>query len=253
MQMTTQQNNNPHKPFWEHVADLRRLLFFVVVLLIGTASVIHYFRHDIIPYLLRPLGTDTAPLQFLSPLEPLFFILKIDFVGAIILILPIIIVCIYQFINPTPWRKCTVPLITIISSSLLALAGAAYAYFVIVPIVLGFMNSLIIPGTVAAFTATGFMNFLLGTSFMLVLIFQIPIVTVLGSAVGIINPYLFSDYRRNAYLAIFVVTAVITPTTDVITLLLVSLPAIVITEIGVSIGKLFYTKEANAIETPPPQ
>lgn len=237
------QPNQPHKPFWEHIADLRKLLYVVVGLLLVTASTIHYFRADIIPFLLKPLGETTAPLQFLSPLEPLFFILKIDFVGGFIISLPFIIIGIYQFLRPTPWRRFAMPLVTILASSLLAFVGAAYAYYVVVPIVLGFMNSLILPGTVAGFTAMGFMNFLLGTGFMLVLIFQIPTVTVLGSIAGIINPYGFSGYRRNTYLGIFVATAIITPTTDVITLFLVSLPAIIVTEVGVTIGKLFYQKD----------
>lgn len=238
--MSQTQRRKLDKPFWEHVADLQRLLYFLFFFLLISASTIHYFRADIVPFLLAPLGADFPALQFLGPLEPLFFLLKIDFVGGAILTLPVLLIGIYQFIQPTPWKHFLLPLTVIAISSVLALGGAAYAYFVIVPIVLGFMESLIVSGTVAAFTATGYINFLLGTSFMLVLIFQIPIVTVLGSVVGIINPYGFSQYRRNAYLGIIILTAFITPTTDVITLFLVSLPAILVTEIGVMVGRLFY-------------
>lgn len=243
--MTQPNNDATAKPFWEHVADLRRLLYLFLFLLISGASIIHYYRDTVIPFLLEPLGTDAPPLQFLSPLEPLFFILKIDFVGGFLVSLPLITIAAYQFINPTPWRRALFPVMIVLTSSLLAFVGAAYAYFVVVPIVLGFMNSLILPGTIAAFTATGFMNFLLGTAFMLVLIFQIPVLTVLGAALGLFNPKTFSHYRRNVYLGIFVATAVVTPTTDVLTLFLVSMPAIVVTEVGVLIGSLFYRSTAR--------
>lgn len=235
------EQNSQSKPFWEHVADARQLLFIVVGVFLVSAGVTHYFHQTLIAFLLRPLDT-SDPLQFLSPLEPLFFILKIDFIGALVVTLPVTIMLAYRFVRPGTARSFVVPFLVLLTSTMLALTGAAYSYYVIIPIVLAFMQSLIMPGMVAAFTAMGFIDFVLGTAMLLVLLFQIPILTVALSHIGLFNPYEFASYRRNVYLGIIVATAVITPTTDILTLLLVSMPALCITEIGVLVGRLVYTR-----------
>lgn len=240
------------KPFWDHVADLRRLFFYLTIFFLGCVGFVHYFHEAVISFLLAPLGDSAPPLQFLSPLEPLLFILKIDFLGALLLTIPFTLVLLYQFIDPRRWYKSLLPFVLFFSAALCALAGAAYSYYVIIPTVLAFMNSLVMPGTIASFTASGFLNFVLGTMFLLILIFQIPVCTVIAASAGFFNPSHFSKYRKNVYVCLFVATAVITPTTDVLTLLLVSVPALVITELGVLIGRYVYKDETTSTEISSP-
>jgi sec-independent protein translocase protein TatC len=226
--------------FFEHVTVLRKTLLAAVGLVIAASATVHFFREPIIGFLLAPLGSEPAPLQFLSPLDPLFFILKIDFTLGLLISLPILFYLGWRFIAPASRAPTWAALIIIGITSIMGLGGAAYAYHVVIPIVLEFMNTLIIAGTTPAYTATGYLSFLLSVTTLLVLVFQIPLVIVLTTMLGLLNPNHITERRAYVYTGTVVAAAIITPTTDVITLTLVSLPAIVVTEVGVFVARWFH-------------
>lgn len=239
MQRKNPQTSQP-KPVWDHVKDLQSTAIICVLLSFFSAGITHAYHQNIIAYMLKPLGNQSVPLQFLSPLEPLFFILKIDLFGALLISLPFILLSLYHYVAQPRLGPLLQAFGIVLISYLFGAVGASYAYYVVVPIVLEFMNSLVVPGTVNSFTAMGFLNFLITTALLLVFVFQIPIITVTASYLQIINPQQFTYYRRNIYLGILVMTAVITPTTDVITLFLISLPTVLVTELGILFGKYAY-------------
>lgn len=224
--------------FWDHLNQLKKIFLICIIALIGSASGIHFFRESVTTFLLQPLGDSAGPLQFLTPLDPLFFILKIDFTLGFFLIIPIIFFSIWWFLAPTTNIKTWQAAVLILSTSGLAMAGSAYAYYVVVPLVLSFMNSIVITGTVTAFTAHGYLQFLLSTAILLTLLFQIPVAIVILSLLQLINPNQIAQKRTYIYTAILIITAIITPTTDVITLALVCVPAIVVTEIGILVARV---------------
>lgn len=225
-------------PFMEHVAALRNTAFRSVLAILLASVAVHTWRHPIIEFLLTPLGEAPPPLQFLSPLDPLFFVLKVDFTLGFLIALPLVIYFVWRFLAPateTPTWKVVV-LISIAGA--LALVGAAYAYHVVVPIVLDFMNAIVIEGTIPAYTAHGYLNFLLSATTLLVFIFQIPLIIVLLSILNLLNPEIITRHRSHLYVGILATAAIITPTTDIITLALVAVPAMAVTELGVAVARL---------------
>lgn len=225
----------------EHLIALKSTVLWSLFFLLVAASCVHAFRGVVIPFLLTPLGQDATDLQFLTPLDPLFFLLKVDFILGFLISLPIIALLIWHFIAPATTLSLSKAIGIIVTVSCLSIVGAGYAYAVVVPIVLSFMSSIIIEGTVTAYTAHGYLHFLLSTTILLVLVFQIPLIIVLLTILQLLDPRRITQYRPYIYSGAFIIAAVITPTTDVITLILVAVPAIAVTEIGTAVARLFVT------------
>lgn len=229
-------------PITEHIAHLRRTILWGVAVVVIAASLVLVYREPVIDFSLRPLGDTSEPLQFLAPLDPLFFILKVDFTLGLLISMPIVLYLVGRFLFPTASPSRFVVVISLGTIVVLCGLGAAYSYLVVVPIILNFMTSITVAGTVTNLTAHGYLNFLLSTTTLLSLVFQTPLIIALLSYLHIINPYTLRKKRAHAYVGILIATAVISPTTDVISLGLVALPTIVVFEVGVMIGSLLYPR-----------
>ncbi len=221
---------------WEHIAAFRKVLLYIIGFFLVCVSVVHYFRNELIGFLLHPLGKTISALQFLSPLDPLYFILKIDFIFGVILCLPITTILLWRYVSPAVTIVWWQIMLVFTASMLLSITAGGYSYMVVVPLILKFMNSIVIPGTVIAFTAQGYLNFILSTTIILVAIFQIPLFLMATISMNIIQPTMITKNRSSVYLAIIVACAIITPTTDILTLILVTAPCIITTELGLVLG-----------------
>jgi sec-independent protein translocase protein TatC len=235
--------------FHEHLSSLRRTVLTIFGMVIGTSVVIHLYITEIVDFLLAPLGAERNDLQFLTPLDPLLFILKIDFTLALLLTLPVTILLIWRFIAPHTMQRGYVPYCIVLSSTLLGSIAAIYSYTLVIPIVIGFMSSLVLPGTTLAFTAHGYLGFVLSTTGLLVLVFQIPLLIIGLCLIGVLTPDAITKNRPYIYTATFVFSAFITPTTDIFTLFLIVLPALLVTEGGAFIARLFIKRTQTAHET----
>jgi len=239
-----QPNSDAALTIWEHIVALKRVVFIAVGSLLLSASLVHWQREIIINFLLVPLGPGGPVLQFLSPLDPLYFILKIDFTLGFLIILPLLLTLLWRYVSPAMSVRWWIPLLIINVASALALLAAAYAYYLVTPLILGFMASIIIPGTTAAFTASGYLDFLLTTTFILVVIFQLPLIIIAAVGTKLLNPTQITENRPYVYVGAITIAAIVTPTTDILTLGLVAAPAIVAVEVGVGVARLiFRTKQ----------
>lgn len=245
--MTQEQNQQPtdsEVSFFEHIRALRNVLFKIIGVILLASLLVHHYNQQVFDFLLRPLGDEVTDLQFLSPLDPLFFVLKLDFTLGFLVSLPIVSYLVWTFVSPAVTvRRRYVPYAVIISSTGLGLIGAGYVYIVVVPTILEYMSTISVPGTVLAFTANGYFGFLMGTTTLLVLIFQIPLVVVGLAAAGILDPRVITKNRSYIYTGIVVVTAILTPTTDVITLGFMAIPAIVVLEIGALVARVLVRRK----------
>lgn len=217
---------------WEHVAELRRYVLLSVgsVLLFG--SLTHAYRNELVAVLLRPLG-EGVTLQFLSPLDPLLFILTLDLFGGILLSLPVILWGTYRFLAPALPRVRTWQVVVVLGAAILfGLGAVVYGYLVAVPITLSVLTGFALPGTEPAFTANGYLSFLLTVLVSLVLVFEMPLIMVALSRLGLLEPRALSRKRGHVYLGLLVGVAVVTPTTDLISLALILLPTYAVFELG---------------------
>ncbi len=222
---------------WEHVEEVRRVILVSMVSIFIGGSVAHYFRNEITSFVLRPLKG--LPLQFLSPLDPLVFILTLDFVGGILLSLPIIVWLLYRFAAPALPRMRTMTLFFVVIAPLvLAGAAALYAYYVAIPITLTVLASFTVPGITVAFTAENYISFFITALLMLIIVFEMPIVMVILARIGLLNPRAVAHKRRYIYVGLLIAVAVITPTTDLVSLALILFPTYAVFELGLIGAKM---------------
>ncbi len=223
--------------FFDHLLELRSkilLSFFAVAL---GAALAHVYHDALIAFILQPL--DGKELFFLSPLDPLLFVLKTDVFVGLILALPVLSWNALSFIRPamqeSSWLLVSVAYCV---AAVLLVGGLAYAYFVMVPMSLAFLMSIHVAGIDNMVTAHSYLNFLLVQSLIVAILFQIPLFIIAGSYIGAFDIDTLASKRRYIYVGGFIALAIATPTTDLFNLAIVSLPACLIFEGSVVVAKV---------------
>lgn len=215
--------------FFDHLAELRAKLLLCGFAVALGAAVAHPFHDAVIAFLLRPIRGQT--LLFLSPLDPLLFVFKVDVLAGFLLATPVISWCVLSFLkpamSPSQWPQARV--VCGLAAALMT-AGLTYSYLVIVPLTLHVLTSISAPGVTHVLTASSYLSFLLLQLLLMGAVFQIPLFILAGVAIGAFDPASLGAKRRYLYVGGLIVLAVITPTTDVFSLSIVALPALVIFE-----------------------
>lgn len=221
----------------DHLLELRgKLLVSAFAVAIGSV-IAHVYHEAITVLLLKPIAGEA--LYFLSPLDPLLFILKTDLLAGTVLALPVINWCILSFVKPALSRSTWSSLLLIYSISIASAFGSiAYAYLISVPAGLRFLMSLSVPGIETMLTATSYLRFLLASILLLALISQIPVVMLAGLRYRVFDASAIASRRGPIYLAAVIVLALLTPTTDPMNLVLILVPAALLFEGSVLAGRL---------------
>lgn len=235
--MSSLQHHEP-KSILEHLGELRNKLFIALFAVLIGSTVAHIFHEKIIAFLLRSVG-DQQHLVFLSPLEPFFFVFKIDFIVGIAIAFPVLVWCLFSYIVPAlPKRAASFLIFFYIFSTVLLVAGLAYALLVTIPLSLKFLLSISVPGIQNTITAQSYLDFFIGQALIIMAIFQVPILIIGGIQLGAFKTKVLSSKRRYIYLILTVGLAILTPTTDIFSLLIVLLPCILIFEISLIGGRI---------------
>lgn len=234
--MTSLQHHEA-KSVLEHVGELRKKLLIALSVFIVGAVIAHIFNAEIIGFLLKPAGSQN--LIFLSPLEPFFFIFKIDFIGGLIVAFPVIIWLLLSYISPALSKKVNkLVVFFFITSTLLLLIGLLYAFFVTIPITLKFLFSISVVGVENNFSMEKYLGFFITQAFIIMIVFQVPILIIGGIYTGILKTKMLAGKRRYIYIILLLALAIITPTADIFSLAIIFIPCLVIFEISIIGGKI---------------
>lgn len=129
--------------------------------------------------------------------------------------------------------------------SLLFFLGISFGYLVVAPLSIQFFGSYQISGDIRNdFTISSYMSTILSTVFYTGLFFLLPVIIYLLSKVGLITPDFLKKYRKHALVVILILSALITPP-DVISQIIVSIPILILYEIGILVSKKTFKKEEN--------
>jgi sec-independent protein translocase protein TatC len=228
--------------FLEHLEELRiRLLRSLMALAIGTA-LCWFAREPIFHFLTQPLRVAYPEIKFIytAPTEAFMLHLKMSFFVGIFLASPFLLYQVWAFISPGLYANEKVYAVPfILFGSLFFLAGAAFGHFVLFPMTFRFLGEFasadmqFLPRVGEYYTFYSW--FLLGLG----LVFQIPVVIFVLSRIGLVTaPFLLRNFKY-AVLAAFVISAVITPSADVMTQTMLAGPMIGLYLLGVLVAWLF--------------
>lgn len=235
--MKLQKSQSSHITVLEHLVELRSRIIASVLVVLLASSVAHVFHEQIIDFILKPIGDQK--LVFLSPLDPLFFILKIDFIVGIFFSLPILVWLLFTYIKPIVTRKISrLVYVMYVISNLLILLAITYTYFIIVPFILRFLESITLDGIESTIVAQNYLNFFITQALIITSVFQIPLFLIFGIYFGFLSAKSLSAKRGYIYVGTIIVLAILTPTPDVFSLGIILLPTLVIFEVSLVVGRV---------------
>ncbi len=231
----------------EHLMELRkRLVRSLMALLLGFGFC-YYFKDYIFDVITRPL-TRVLPkssyLIYTGMTEAFFTYMKIAFFASLILTSPFILYQIWKFIAPgllPKERQLVVPFV--VSSTALFVSGVLFGYFIVLPPAFKFFVSFNNQYLQALLSFKDylslFVTFLLGFGIS----FELPIFIFFLTKLGVVNPRLLSQQRRYAILVIFIVAAVLTPSPDALSQILMAIPLLFLYEVSIFVSKFAQKKE----------
>jgi sec-independent protein translocase protein TatC len=235
--------------FFDHLAELRSKLLLCLAAVTLGAVVAHAEHAAIIALLLKPVRGQS--LVFLSPLDPLLFIFKIDLSAGFLFALPVISWSTLSFLKPAMQRSSWLLFCAVFClAAVLLLAGLAYSYLVIVPLTLRVLTSISVPGIGNMITADSYLSFLLLQLLLMAALFQISLFVLGGVWLGAFDPSMLAAKRRYIYVGGLIALAVITPTTDVFSLGCVAVPALVIFEGSLLAARLLLWRSRRSCTLP---
>ena len=175
-----------------------------------------------------------------SPAEPLTLFFKVAMYIAVSLTLPFTIYQLIAFLAPGLTNKekrvvySALPFV-----SILFVAGVAYGFFVAAPRALYFLSNFMTG--VFSFTPDGaeVLSFFLTLMMGLGLAFQLPVIMFVLAKIGIVSAQKMREWRKYSYLVLFILAAVITPSTDPVNMGIVALPLVILYEFGAIISRIF--------------
>ena len=220
--------------FWDHLEVLRRCILRSLAVATIFAILAFYFKDEIFAVVLAPKDDSLKLIN--TELTSQFMIhLRISFYTGVLVAAPYILVEMYYFVSPALYqneRKYATRIV--LSSYLMFILGIVFSYFVVFPFTLRFLGGYQVSREVEnLISLSSYIDTFLVLSLMMGVVFELPVLTWLLGKMGLINRQLMQQYRRHAVVAILVVAAIITPTTDAFTLLIVSVPIYLLYELSI--------------------
>ena len=238
-------SNNESMPFLDHLEELRwRLIKSIASVLIG-AVISFYFIDQIIEFLVKPTDAvkNSMDLQVLK-VQGMFMIKwSIALFGGIIISIPVLTFQIWKFVAPGLYideKKYIIPLI--IFTFLSFLCGLIFAYMIVIPFSLSFFTSVGFEGIQNNFSINYYFSFITWLMIGSGLIFELPVIVFILSVIGLLTPAFMRHYRRYAIVIILVLSAFITPP-DPVSLVLMSIPLLVLYEVSIGVSWLVNRKK----------
>lgn len=231
------------KPFLDHLEDLRWMLIKVIVALGLSMFVCFFFARELLTVIIWPLQRVTGdPKPFLRTLEVtggFTLAMKLALYAGVVIACPFLLYFLAQFILPalTPKEKgLLTPAFT--AGTALFLAGVALAYFVVIPAGLKFFiqyNEYL--GISSQWTIDNYVSFVSHMMLAFGICFELPLVVLILAKLGIVTHEFLKQKRPYVIVIIFIVAAVITPTTDPVNQSLLAVPMCLLYEACIWIAR----------------
>lgn len=259
--MGVKPDGGPLLTFGDHLEELRRTLFRILGV-VGVVSIVLFCLKDIVwPMLLAPskwnfvtyccledilhfLGIENANLgefhvkliatdltsQFMTHITTSVYL-------GLLLSSPYVLYELFRFISPALYeneRQHSVR--ALVSIYLLFAIGVFLTYFVIFPITFRFLGTYQVSPTVeSTITLKSYISTFIRLSLLMGIVFQLPVIALTLSKLGLINAEKLSKYRKYAFVIVITLAAIITPGQDIVSLLLVSAPLYFLYEVSIKI------------------
>ncbi|MCX7816071.1 MAG: twin-arginine translocase subunit TatC [Syntrophales bacterium] len=244
-----------HKqPLTYHLRELRTRLIRILIA-IGFGFVVCYiFKDRIFEIITKPLANalpKNSHMIYTGLPEAFFIYLKIAFFSSLFLTSPYTLYQIWGFISPGLYpseKRYIVPFV--ISSTLLFVAGVLFCYFLALPPAFAFFVEFSSDFLRPMISFKEYISFSLKMLLAFGICFELPVFVFFLTKVGVVNNKMLARQRRYAILIIFIVAAILTPSPDAFSQILLALPLVILYELSIYLSKIAGRKESkdNSVE-----
>jgi sec-independent protein translocase protein TatC len=233
--------------FFDHLEELRLRIGLAVLGIVIGCIIAGAFVDQLMNWvLLKPAASVNMELQNLRPFGQAFLSPKVVIMAGLIISMPYTLYQLWKFIAPGLYEKERrwAGKITIYTSFCF-LAGVAFAYWIMIPVMLSFTASFGSSLIKNSIDVTEYFSFITTTLLSAGLIFELPMIAYILSKIGIISPEMLRKYRRHSIVVILVLAAALTPSTDPVSQLVFAAPLWVLYEISILVTVFARKKEES--------
>ena len=240
--------NSEQATFWDHLDELRSVIIRSLVVVLIAAVVAFCLKEWLFGVVLAPRSSDFITYRLLgidnhfqlslmnTGLTEQFMVhMRVALYAGLLLASPYILYQLFGFVAPGLYqneRKAATWIA--VSAYAMFILGTVVDYLLIFPLTVRFLGTYqVSPDVMNMLTLQSYIDTLISMSFVMGVVFELPVVCAILGKMSLINSNMMSRYRRHAVVAILVVSAIITPTTDAFTLLVVALPIWLLYEVSI--------------------
>lgn len=257
--------------FWDHLDELRAAIIRILLVTVAFGVVAFFFKEELFDVVLAPKEPQFVTYKVLYALAALtgndgegFFHVKLVSTGlaqqfvihmktamcaGVILSSPYALYQLFRFVSPALYAHERRYVVRVVGYGyLLFLVGVAVSYFVVFPLTFRFLGTYQVSGEVTnMITLDSYISTLMTLTLSMGIVFEIPVLSWMFAKLGFLSATFMRRYRKHSVVLILSVAAVITPTSDVFTLLAVSAPMYLLFELSILIVQSTSSVKHNSL------
>ncbi len=245
------------QPLLEHLGELRNGIFKSLIVVAIGFGVSFYYSEQIFSVLILPMhyilsfsleepymafrktGSADLNLVFLAPAEALWMHFKISFISGTIVTSPVIFYQVWRFVSPgllLKEKKYALPFVFVTTA--LFIAGVLFCFIIVLPFAMNFLLNYKTENIKPMISVGKYIDFCMKFILAFGFVFELPIIVVFLTRMGIVTTEFLSKNRKYAVLVAFILAAFLTPTPDAFNQTLMAVPIIVLYEAGILASKI---------------
>ena len=244
--------SNESGTFWDHLDELRHCILKALGATVVFGVVAFIFKDLLFKVVLAPSRGDFATYRLIGApdfhlhlmntglTEQFMIHVKLALYSGLLVASPYVIYLLFGFVAPALYdheRRHAVKIV--LGGYVMFIIGTAVNYFVVFPLTVRFLGTYqVSPDVANMLTIQSYADTLVSMSLVIGVIFELPVVSWLLALAGILKWQYMAQYRKHAVVAILIIAAIITPTTDAFTLFVVALPIWLLYELSIGIVRL---------------
>ncbi len=246
----TEPQKEDKMPLTSHLEELRkrlvRILIAVGIAFLGCFA----FKEEIFRIVAQPLISVLPPgshMVYTGLPEAFFTYIKVSLYAGIFVASPVVLYQVWKFISPGLFpkeKKFVAPFV--ITSTMLFIGGVCFGYFLVLPSAYKFFLEFTTDFLKPMLSMREYLTLTLKLLLAFGIIFEIPVFLFFMTKIGLVTPRKLARMRRYAIVACFIVAAIITPTPDAFTQLMMAIPMIILYEVGIIVSRLASRRKDDA-------
>lgn len=233
-------------PFLDHLEELRWRIVKSLISVVIFTIISFYFSEPILQWMLAPANNavEQISLQVLKVQAVFIIKLEIALIMGVIFSIPVLLFQIWGFISPGLKPKERLYIWPIVIFAMLSfLLGAALSYYIIVPLALEFFLGLAPENITNNISVDYYFGFLIRLLLVFGVVFELPVISVILSKMGLLTVDFLKKYRRHAIVLFFVAAALLTPP-DPTTQVFLAVPLLLLYEVTILLTRIFENKKS---------